>query len=139
MFRRARFLEGRQVEGSGLPDVWWFRPDGRRMTQRDWKRGETHVLGVFLNGDELQETTEQGQQVVDESFLLLFNAHHEDVEFHLPNHAFGACWAVELSTHDPEEQPGARTYPARARLTVPQRSLLLLKRVPDPGDADEQA
>ncbi len=38
VFRRSAFLTGREVRGSGLPDVWWFRPDGRRMTQRDWRR-----------------------------------------------------------------------------------------------------
>ena len=35
VFRRDAFLEGQRR--SGLPDVWWFRPDGRRMTQRDWR------------------------------------------------------------------------------------------------------
>ncbi len=85
VFRRTRFLAGRQLEGSGLPDAWWFRPDGRRMTQGDWKRSGTHTLGVFLNGDELQESTPRGEHVVDASFLVLFNAHFEDVEFRLPN------------------------------------------------------
>src|SRR5205823_5158442 len=51
VFRRSRFLTGREVLGSGLPDVWWFRPDGRRMTQRDWQRGDAYTLGVFLNGE----------------------------------------------------------------------------------------
>src|SRR5262249_25655142 len=47
VFRRRRFLEGREVVGSGLPDAWWLRPDGRRMTQRDWQRGDGHRLGLF--------------------------------------------------------------------------------------------
>jgi isoamylase len=136
-FRRTRFLEGRQLEGSGLPDVWWFRPDGRRMTQRDWKRGDGHVLGVFLNGDELQETTDQGEPVVDDSFLLLFNAHFEDVDFQLPNHSFGPAWAIELSTADP---PGVapdhtRRFAAREAVPVIARSLVLLKRVADESGA----
>ena len=50
VFRRSSFLTGREMRGSGLPDVWWFRPDGRRMTQRDWQRQDARVLGVFLNG-----------------------------------------------------------------------------------------
>ncbi len=29
VFRRDSFLRGREVKGSGLPDVWWFRADGR--------------------------------------------------------------------------------------------------------------
>ena len=43
VFRRGKFLAGRESEGSGLPDVWWFRPDGRRMTQRDWQQPFAHV------------------------------------------------------------------------------------------------
>jgi isoamylase len=129
VFRRTQFLAGRQLEGSGLPDVWWFRPDGRRMTQRDWRRPDAHVLGVFLNGDELQETTEEGSSVADDSFLLLFNAHFEDVEFQLPNQAFGARWTVQLSTADPSEQAATRSFAARAAVPVIARSMLLLRRL----------
>src|SRR6266700_395371 len=34
VLRRSTFLAG-SGEGT-LPDVWWFRPDGRRMTRSDW-------------------------------------------------------------------------------------------------------
>ena len=33
-----RFLRGEEMKGSGLPDVWWFRAEGRKMTQRDWQQ-----------------------------------------------------------------------------------------------------
>jgi glycogen operon protein len=130
VFRRSRFLDGRQLEGSGLPDVWWFRPDGRRMTQGDWKRSGTHTLGVFLNGDELTEATLDGRGIVDDSFLLLFNAHFEDVELRLPNQSFGREWTLELSTADGELPPGTERFAARATLPVTARSLVLLKRAP---------
>ena len=51
VFRRMTFFEGK---GELLPDVWWMRPDGRRMTRRDWDNLESRAIGVFLNGDELQ-------------------------------------------------------------------------------------
>ena len=53
VFRRDAFLDRRQPRGSGLPDVWWFRPDGRKMTRRDWAAARRSTLGVFLNGDEI--------------------------------------------------------------------------------------
>src|ERR1700752_2953952 len=53
VFRRETFLTGSELRGSGLPDVWWFRPDGRRMTQRDWQQQPGRTLGVFLNGAEI--------------------------------------------------------------------------------------
>src|SRR5207302_1528844 len=59
VFRRSTFLEG-VAETSGLPDVYWFRPDGRRMTRRDWDSGPPR-LGVFLNGAELGTRTPRGE------------------------------------------------------------------------------
>jgi isoamylase len=125
-FRRTRFLRGSDPGQSGLPDVWWFRPDGRKMTRRDWERSDGHVLGVFLNGDELQEVTPDGAPVIDDSFLLLFNAGHEDVEFHMPNERFGRRWSVVLTTGDAERRD--EVCPALGACSVESRSLLVLRR-----------
>jgi isoamylase len=125
VFRRTTFLSGHEVKGSGLPDVWWFRPDGRRMTQKDWQRQDAHTLGVFLNGAEIPERTPEGKEVVDDSFLLLFNAYGESITFTLPTRRFGARWRVELATGDGvPEGPLA----ARAQVTIEGRSLVLLRR-----------
>ncbi|MDP9346091.1 MAG: glycogen debranching protein GlgX [Actinomycetota bacterium] len=128
VFRRAQFLDG-QSSRSGLPDVWWFRPDGRRMTQRDWQAGYARTLGVFLNGREIADRTSRGEPIVDDSFLLLFNAHYEDMTFTLPARRFGGVWAHELSTDDPKLAPDAERYTSRDVLDVPSRSLRLLRRV----------
>jgi isoamylase len=125
VFRRSAFLTGREVRGSGLPDVWWFRPDGRRMTQKDWQRDDARTLGVFLNGREIPSRDPEGAEIVDDSFLLLFNAHFEDVTFTLPTRRFGARWLVELATGD-----GVPTgpIPGRSEIVVQDRSLVLLRR-----------
>ena len=75
-----------------------MRPDGRRMTRRDWENGDARAIGVFLNGDELASETKRGEPVRDESFLLLFNAYHEEIAFRLPARRFGTRWEVELAT-----------------------------------------
>jgi glycogen operon protein len=129
VFRREAFLTGREVRGSGLPDVWWFRPDGRRMTQRDWQADYAHTLGVFLNGREIADRTSRGEPIEDDSFLLLFNAHYEDMTFTLPARRFGGVWAHELSTHDPKLEPDAERHASRDTVDVPSRSLRLLRRV----------
>jgi isoamylase len=128
VFRRGKFLAGREQEGSGLPDVWWFRPDGRRMTQRDWEQ-QPHVLGVFLNGQEIADRTAQGGQIEDDSFLLMFNAGHEDVTFTIPTRRFGAEWTHEFCTFDQSLEPDADRFPARGELCVRSRSTKLLRRV----------
>ena len=125
VFRRTSFLTGRETRGSGLPDVWWFRPDGRRMTRRDWQRPDARVLGVFLNGLEIPSRAEHGEDIVDASFLLLFNAQLEPVTFTLPTRRFGTSWELELATG--EVSPGGG-FGARGAVTVPGLSLNVLRR-----------
>jgi glycogen operon protein len=127
VFRRNSFLRGREVMGSGLPDVWWFRADGNKMTRRDWQTGE-HVLGMFLNGREITTPGPQGQDVEDDSFLLLFNAEPEDRAFTLPRRRFGAQWLLELSAADPSAEAGSARYGARTEVKVIARSVVVLKR-----------
>ncbi len=128
-FRRTHFLRGAELEGSGLPDVWWFRPDGHQMTTREWQRADVRTLGVFLNGEELQEVDPRGQTVLDDSFLLLFNADHADRTFQLPHERFGREWTLELSTADISAEPRSITAAAGGQVEVIGRSVVVLRRV----------
>ncbi len=123
VFRLTSFLTGNAGE-SGLPDAWWFRPDGRRMTQRDWTSSETRTLGVFLNGQEIRQRTPHGEPISGDSFLLVFNADSEPVVFTLPTRRFGSRWRVELATGEAPVEP----LGARALLAVDAHSLTLLRR-----------
>ncbi|HEY2770669.1 MAG TPA: glycogen debranching protein GlgX [Solirubrobacteraceae bacterium] len=127
VFRQESFLRGQEMKGSGLPDVWWFRPDGLKMTRRDWQDGE-HALGMFLNGREITTPGPRGEDVEDDSFVLLFNADGEDKSFMLPRRRFGAQWVLELSTADPSAQSGSSRHGARTELVVTSRSIVILKR-----------
>jgi isoamylase len=124
VFRRSSFFIG--TRPGELPDVWWCRPDGRRMTRRDWDsdRGQ---IGIFLNGEALRTPGKHGEVIHDDSFLMLFNAHHESTTFMLPTRRFGARWSIALSTFAPNEV-GAHVD-ARGEVFVQNRSLLLLQRV----------
>jgi isoamylase len=128
VFRRESFLRGRTIKGSGLADVWWFRTDGRKMTRANWQSNE-HVLGMFLNGREITTPGPYGENVEDDSFFVLFNAHDEDCAFQLPRRRFGVNWALELSTADPLAEAGSVRYQAQTEVTVTSRSILVLKRV----------
>jgi glycogen operon protein len=101
-----------------------MRPDGRRMTRRDWDNLESRAIGVFLNGDELNTETRQGEEVRDESFLVLFNAHFEEIAFRLPARRFGTRWELVLSTG---ELAAERLGPG-ADVTIESRSLAVLRR-----------
>ncbi len=126
VFRRNVFFSG---SGEDLPDVWWMRPDGRKMTQRDWRNDQAHAIGVFLNGDEVGMTTQRGEEVRDDAFLLLFNAHHDPLTFRMPTRRFGRQWEVEMSTAEPDLAAGARSWAAREEVVVESHSILVLRRV----------
>ncbi len=122
--RRDTFFGGER-DAHGLPDIWWFRPDGRRMARRDWEVPGGPV-GVFLNGDAIRSTTPRGELVHDESLILLFNARHEPAELVLPPRRFGARWCVALSTTGVEAD--GREYSARQGVAVAERSVVVLIR-----------
>jgi isoamylase len=125
VFRRRQYLHGTDEEGSGLPDVWWFRRDGRRMTKADWDDRGARLLGMFLNGEEIVTPGVHGERIVDESYVLLFNASHEDAEFTLPPERFGTQWTCELRT---DEEDCGGTYGPSDTLGLVSRSLVLLRR-----------
>jgi glycogen operon protein len=128
VFTRRHFLSGEVSSQSGLPDAWWFRPDGRRMTRADWEQNG-RVIGLFLNGQEFPYRGRHGEQIADNSFLLLINGHHEDIEFALPARRYGHRWALELSTAEPEAEAGAWTLSPRQPHVAPARSVTVLRRV----------
>jgi len=83
-------------------------------------------VAVFLNGDAITETGGRGEAVVDDSFLLLLNAHSEDLGFTLPPSAYGTAWTVVLDT-DGSAGPGT-LLDAGTGLTVTGRSVVVLTR-----------
>jgi glycogen operon protein len=96
------------------------------MSEQDWQVGFAKSMGMFLNGDAIPDPDERGQRMVDVSFLLCFNAHHEPLEFTIPA-GLGEGWDVEIDTNDPllfEE----RAPKGGDQLRVEARSLVVLRR-----------
>ncbi|WP_107030872.1 glycogen debranching protein GlgX [Streptomyces sp. NRRL F-2799] len=130
VLRRRRFFRGETAtkRKQPLPDLIWLRPDAREMTDQDWRRGDAHSVGVFLNGDAIAERDAYGGRVVDDSFLLLLNGFWEPVDFRLPAASYGERWTTLIDTADPEGVPDERERKAGTRLPVESRSLILLSR-----------
>lgn len=63
----------------------WFRPDGKEMTDDDWQTF-TRCLGLRLAGDAILDVNDEGQRIVDDTLLILVNAHWEPLPFVLPAH-----------------------------------------------------
>jgi isoamylase len=99
VFQRRRFFHGRKAE-DGTRDIVWLTPAGEEMSASDWHTGYAKSLVVFLNGNAITEPGPRGEQIVDDSFLLLINAHHEDMTFTLPEAKYGKKWQMVLDTAD---------------------------------------
>jgi isoamylase len=101
IFRRQRFFQGRPIVGSDIHDIAWLRPDGQHMTSDDWGRARTTSLAIFLNGRGIPDRDQLGAPIVDDSFLLLINAHHQHVTFTVPDAGYGQIWETVADTADP--------------------------------------
>ncbi len=84
---------------------------------------------MFLNGRAISEPDRRGGRVQDDSFLLLFNASEEDLQFVIPPRRYGPRWSKVLDTATSatgfaDESP---VKPGDV-MTVTNHSLLLLRR-----------
>ena len=122
MFRRRRWFQGRPIRGT--VDIGWFKPDGEAMTDQDWEAGHARSLGVFLNGKGIQTHDDRGRMITDDSFILLFNAHFEAVDWVLPREYAGP-WRLVLDTA--REHPEAPGEHVGVAVTTKERSILMLQ------------
>ena len=80
VFHRRHWFQGRPIHGVGIEDCAWFQPSSEEMSDQDWEVGYARSLGVFIDGA-LVGIDKPSEEVTDDSFLLLFNAHNEPVQF----------------------------------------------------------
>ncbi|MCD9017842.1 glycogen debranching protein GlgX [Parachryseolinea silvisoli] len=126
MFCRRRWFQGQPIKGTGLEDIVWFLPDGTEMSEEHWNNGYAKTLAIFLNGRGIHTPGPKGEQIVDDSFYVIFNAHHEPVEFKLPPAKYGKDWVQVLNTVD--SKIGARSKHAPDEsIQVESRSIMLLE------------
>ena len=74
------------------------------MSEENWQAGFAKSLGVFLNGDAIPTPNERGERVMDDSFYVMFNAHHELLKFKLPDKKWGTRWTEMLNTYESSDQ-----------------------------------
>ncbi|HEV8241666.1 MAG TPA: glycogen debranching protein GlgX [Thermoanaerobaculia bacterium] len=139
VFRRRRYFLGKPIFGEGVKDIAWHRSDGREMTTADWQTEQHQALGVFLNGEAIGSRDERGQEVVDDSFYVAFNAFHQDLELTLPvvPRALGwwtvldTCGAAPARRTAPRGAEEGELLPPEAKRSVRSRSVLLLQLLRD--------
>ncbi|HEU5163051.1 MAG TPA: glycogen debranching protein GlgX [Thermoanaerobaculia bacterium] len=126
VFRRRRYFLGRPLRGEGVSDIGWFRPDGEAMSEQDWG-GNARSLGIFLNGKAIPTPDEKGQQIVDEDFFVIINAHHEPVTFRLPSEQWGKKWIKIVDTAEPVPERRRHVLEALDQIEIPPRGMIVLE------------
>jgi isoamylase len=127
VLRRRRFFHGRQIWGSEVKDVAWFRPDGKEMTDEDWNKGYVKCLGLRLAGDAIEEKDEKGRRIIGDTILILLNAHHEPLPFTLPAHKRGVRWEMLLETATQEDHKATSLRKGGDQFDLEGRSMAVLR------------
>jgi glycogen operon protein len=134
VFRRRRWFEGRPLHGQDVRDICWFTPAGSEMSDEDWKVGFAKSLMVYLNGKAIPSRGPRGEAIVDDTFLLCFNAHHETLWFHMPAEQYGHRWHRVIDTADPDLRESIEPRLSGQSLRVVGRSLVVLQLAEDLAD-----
>ncbi|WP_431270806.1 glycogen debranching protein GlgX [Dankookia sp. P2] len=130
VLRRARFLTGAHDEGAGVKDATWLTPDGIEMDAEHWGDPNTRCFGLLLDGR--ARATGVRRPASDATLLQVVNAHHDVVEFALPEPPAGQRWLLLVDTNRPEldePEPFEFGHP----YMVTGRSLLLFVLRPERG------
>jgi glycogen operon protein len=127
VLRRRNFFRGRPIRGSDLKDILWVRPDGQEMSEREWQDRSVRTLGVYLSGQASDITDDEGQPIVGDSLLIVFNTSDRAVLFRLPDVNHSHVWRFALDTTHPEwREDRPRAFDGR-RYRVGPRSVVILK------------
>lgn len=126
VFCRRKWFQGQPIKGIGVEDIAWFLPEGTEMTEEHWSTDFAKSLAVFLNGKGIHMPDSKGRPILDDSFYLIFNAHHEPLEYKLPPAKYGKSWKLLLNTT--EDQFGSeQEYEAESMIRIESRSIYLLQ------------
>jgi glycogen operon protein len=124
-FRRRRWFEGQPIKGKGLEDIAWFLPDGSEMSDDNWNNDFAKSLGIFMNGKGLHYVDPKGEDVFDDNFYLIFNAHHEPLDYKLPEKIYSKDWGKVLDTS--EDKTEDKVFGDNDIIKVNGRAIVLLK------------
>ncbi|HIK46872.1 MAG TPA: glycogen debranching protein GlgX [Leptolyngbyaceae cyanobacterium M65_K2018_010] len=95
---RRHWFQGREIHGSGIHDIGWYNPSGHEISEAQWHDGDAKAICVFFNGEELMNPSPKGERLLDDSFLLMFNAQPAAQEFHIPHTVKMRTWKLVIDT-----------------------------------------
>ena len=128
---RRKFFQDREIRRRSdnslvivEKDAIWFNPDGNEVSDAAWNAQWTRAIALLLNGCTLQVSDEDGNWIIDDSFLLLVNAADQGVEFTLPRSPRFKPWNQIVDTENIDEP--FKVVPMNGTVIVGGRALKLL-------------
>ncbi len=96
VLRRNLFLTGHVDEELGIRDLTWINAAGTEMQELDWQDPRMQCFGMLIDGR--ARPTGVRQRGTEAAMLLVLNAHHDMVNFTLPECLGGSDWQLALDT-----------------------------------------
>jgi glycogen operon protein len=116
-----------QIRGMEAKDLLWFNADGSEMTDDHWNRSFIRCIGVVLAGFAEDIRDYFGKPIKDDTFMLLFNGHHEPVKFFLPGREH-VTWERIIDTDEEDGFLAApTTHQSGDELVLVPRSMAVFK------------
>ncbi|TPE46284.1 glycogen debranching protein GlgX [Pontibacter mangrovi] len=127
VFNRRGWFKGQPIKGDKLKDIAWFLPEGREMDEENWSHDFAKSLGVYMNGKGLHAKGPKGEQIVDDSFYVIFNAHYEPLTYKLPPKKYGSTWRKVIDTASGTMDEKGEELASGKTLEVAARSVVVLQ------------
>ena len=129
VFHRGKWFQGRAIHGSNVSDIGWYNPDGGEMTEEQWNIDFAKAVSIFLNGEEIPASGERGERIIDDCFIIFFNAHYELIEFIIPPKFQDRNWVVIIETIKSGFVENGKHYQGEIPIPVMERSIIVLQRL----------
>jgi glycogen operon protein len=101
ILRRSRFLTGEYNADLDVRDVRWMSPSGQDIEDTQWGDANARCFGMLLDGR--AQASGIKRPAMDATALLVLNAHHDVVNFAMPDIVGGSVWRCLLDTNNPDD------------------------------------
>lgn len=126
VFNRRGWFKGKPIKGITIKDIAWFLPEGREMSEENWNHDFAKSLAVYLNGRGLHAKGPKGEQVIDDNFYVIFNAHYEPLKYKLPPKKYGDSWTKVIDTAENIIDNKGEEFKSGTTVEVAARSVVVL-------------
>jgi isoamylase len=126
VLRQSRFLTAQWNDELGLKDSTWLTPAGDEMAPQHWQDPRAKCVGLLLDGR--AQSSGIPRRGSEATLLLVVNAHHDVVQFKLPEIPGGRDWRRLVDTNIPEDDEDPEDpvrFPPGHSYEITGRSVLL--------------